>query len=303
MRKKGLDDGVQGNYLLRMTHTKFPSGLSEISSDYDLLLCDVWGVVHNGRAPFDEACEALIRFRGQGGRVVLITNAPVPSFQVMSYAERIGVPSAISDACVSSGDATREILAGWVGRRIYIMGTDNDFEHDNFLYKGLDLEFGDEGSSDAVLCIGMRNPREDHPESYRDELERLAGRELPMICANPDIQVRVGDRLWWCAGALAQIYEELGGEVIYPGKPHEAIYSAAFARANSMGEEITKERTLVIGDSPKTDLEGGRRQGIDALYVGTGLTVHQQGDFADETRAMLNEHAALAKYAMPALTW
>lgn len=286
-----------------MTNTLFPVGLSEIADKYDTILCDVWGVVHNGRAGFDSAIDALVRFRQLGKKVVLITNAPVPSFQVLSYMERIGVSNLISDDCVSSGDATRKLLSTKTENRVFIMGTDNDFEDDNFLHKDLGLTFVDAAESDLILCVGMRNPRSDEPEMYRKELTDLAKRNVPMICANPDIQVRVGDRLWWCAGALAQIYAEQGGSVVYPGKPHDAIYDAAYDRVRAAGGITDKSRVLAIGDGPITDLNGALNQGIDCVYVGTGLDQHGSGAFDEQVERLFDEHNVSASYAMPALTW
>ena len=119
-----------------------------------------------------------------------------------------------------------------------------------------------------------------------------------MLCANPDIRVRIGDRLVWCAGALAAIYEEMGGKVIYPGKPHSAIYKAALARI----DQPDPARTLCIGDSPGTDMKGAQSQGMSGLYVGTGLKVHGT-DFEGEVRELLSSYGVNARYAMPRLAW
>ena len=159
--------------------------------------------------------------------------------------------------------------------------------------------------ADIGLLIGMRDMRADHPEDYRAELAQIAKTRLELVCANPDIQVRIGDKLHWCAGALAQIYEQEGGKVIYPGKPHAPIYDLAFEKLAALGVVIDKTRILAIGDSPKTDMKGAASQGIDSLYVGTGLAEHSRdaNGFAQEVRALLADYAASATYAQPGLAW
>lgn len=283
-----------------MTPPLFPAGLAGIASRYDTILCDVWGVIHNGRAAFTEACEALVKFREGGGRVCLITNAPVPEAQVIRYFDPLGVPRAAFDACVSSGDATRFELAQRPGIRVWRFGADEGWEHDRFLYEGLDLRFEDSAGADLLLCIGLRDQANDQPQDYRDELRRGVERGLPMLCANPDKQVRIGGRLYWCAGALADVYEDLGGTVIYPGKPHAPIYRLALERIAAMGAPA--KNVLCIGDSPATDVRGARGQGFDSLYVGTGLKQHG-ADFEAEVTDLLADYGEEATYAMTGLRW
>lgn len=285
-----------------MTNPNFLTGLSSVAHKYDSILCDVWGVIHNGRHAFDEACKALVAFREQGGRVVLITNAPVPKAQVIRYFEPLGVPGEAFDDCVSSGDATRSELVRHADSKVWRLGADEGWEHDRFLYEGLDIEFTDPDAADLLLCIGLRDQVDDEPEDYREELKVGVDRGIPMLCANPDQKVRIGGKLFWCAGALATIYEDLGGTVIYPGKPHDAIYDAARDRIEAIGGNIDKSRTLAIGDSPATDLRGARLQGMDSFYTGTGLKEHGE-DFETEIIALLTEYGETATYAMPALKW
>ncbi|MEO9971863.1 MAG: TIGR01459 family HAD-type hydrolase [Hyphomonadaceae bacterium] len=281
------------------------ANLQTVASDYDAILCDVWGVIHNGRSAFAPACDALVNFRKLSGRrVVLITNAPVPKAQVLRYFAPLGVPDEAFDDCVSSGDATRALLAKYQGRKIWRIGADEGWEHDRFLYEGLDLHFVDDpAEADLGLIIGLRDQANDHPEAYRDELTDLSKTGLELVCANPDIQVRIGDRLHWCGGALAQIYEQQGGTAIYPGKPHAAIYDLAFAKLESLGGAPDRARVLAIGDGPVTDLKGANREGLDALYVGTGLAAHVDGDFISDARSLLDENTVTARYAQPMLTW
>ena len=285
-----------------MSKPQFPGGLAAIADRYDAILCDVWGVIHNGRYAFDEACEALVRFRDRGGAVCLITNAPVPKAQAIQYFDPIGVPPEAFDDCVTSGDATREMLSQRVGEIFWRLGADSGWEHDRFLYEGLDLQFGDARTSATVLCIGLEDQVNDHPDDYRDRLAEAADRDMQMICANPDIRVRIGEELHWCAGALAKVFEEEGGTVIYPGKPHAPIYQLALTRLADLGIEASPQRTLCIGDSPATDMKGARAHGFDGLYVGTGLKQHGV-DFEQEVMDLLADYQVTANWAMPKLTW
>lgn len=243
-----------------------------------------------------------MRFRDRGGAVCLITNAPVPKEQAIRYFDPLGVPPEAFDDCVTSGDATREVLAQRAGEVFWRMGADSGWEHDKFLYEGLDLQFGEMRNSDTVLCIGLEDQINDHPDDYRDRLAEAADREMEMICANPDIRVRIGEQLHWCAGALAKVFEEEGGKVIYPGKPHDPIYDLALARLSDLGVEASPNRTLCIGDSPATDMQGALNRGCDGLYVGTGLKEHG-ANFEHEVIELLGDYAVTSKWAMPKLTW
>lgn len=283
-----------------MTDLKFPVGLSEISDNYDVILCDVWGVIHNGRAAFEPACAALSQFRATGKPVCLITNAPVPKEQVIRYFEPLGVSPSAFDDCVSSGDATRAELTNWAGKAVWVLGSDGGFEHDRHLYGDIDLTPSDSAGADVLLCIGLRDAVNEEPEQYRTELAPAAERGVPMLCANPDIRVRVGGNLWWCAGALAEIYKELGGTVVYPGKPFAPIYKLALQQLGL--SDVNPERVLCIGDSPATDVRGARLQGFHSLYVGTGLKEHGS-DFEGEVRELLADYQEAANWAMTGLRW
>ena len=286
-----------------MSNIREIRGLSEVAGDYRAILCDVWGVIHNGRRAFDAACDALVRFREGGGKVVLITNAPVPNAQVIRYFQPLGVPEEAYDACVSSGDATRAELLRHRDDRIWLIGADSSFDGDRALWQGLDLNFVETAAAVVILCMGMDDNVNDDPEDYRERIRPGVVAGLTMICANPDIQVRVGDRLVWCAGALARIYEEEGGQVIYPGKPHPVIYRLARDVITEMGVEVADPQLLTIGDGPITDIRGANNEGLDSLYVGSGLAADDSGDFAEMTRARLAEAGVSATYAMPSLCW
>lgn len=279
-------------------------GLREIADRYDAVLCDVWGVIHNGRKAFGSACEALVKYRELGGRVILLTNAPVPKQQVTRYFEPLGVPDEAFDDVVSSGDATRAVLAANSDKVVWRLGADEGWEHDRHLYEGLELAFADDpAKADLGLIIGLRDQESEHPDDYEAELADIAVTGLPLVCANPDIQVRIGDRLHWCGGALARIYEQLGGRVIYPGKPHAPIYELAEQRLAALGAVPPRARILAIGDGPATDIAGANRQGVDALYVGTGLARHDGRDFETAARALLADAGVRARYVQAELAW
>ena len=225
-----------------MSQPSLLSGLSTVASDYDAILCDVWGVIHNGKRAFDTACEALQKFRSHGP-VILVTNAPVPKDRVTRLFPQFGVPMDCFDDVIASGDATRNELKHLAPGPVYTIGLDQDFG----VYAGLPLEFStDPATAKVICCTSLRDYPNGTPEPYRDELKRLAAHHLPMLCANPDVQFRQGDRLIWSAGALAAIYEEEGGKVIRPGKPDAPIYKLALERA----AEITG-RTLVTVAHPR----------------------------------------------------
>ncbi len=280
------------------------AGLSHVAEDYDAILCDVWGVLHDGKRAFASACEALKQFRSARGPVVLITNAPVPKDRVTGMFPRVGVPMDCFDDVVTSGDATQNELKRHAPGPVYPIGLGED----RSVYGGLKLVFtADPAEAKVVCCTSLREYPNGHPESYRPELERLAGRRLPLICANPDVQFRHGDKLIWSAGALAAIYEELGGQVIRPGKPDEPIYRLAMERVDALAKRtVTPARVLGIGDGPATDVRGATGQGMDALFIGGGIHGHimSTGEgFLDTANQVLAKDRAQARYAMPELSW
>ncbi len=217
-----------------MTSTPAPiptlQGLAEVADRYDLILCDVWGVLHDGQTAHGAAGEALIRFRDLPGarprRVVLVSNAPRPGDGVGRILDRFGVPREAYDAILTSGDLTHDLIAARPGARIRHLGPERDLG----IFQGLDLSLVPETEADLVVCTGLFDDRSETPDDYRPELERLAARGLTMICANPDLVVESGNRLIPCAGLLAAAYAEIGGPVVYAGKPHRPVYEAALAK-------------------------------------------------------------------------
>ncbi|GAB4529263.1 MAG: TIGR01459 family HAD-type hydrolase [Parvularculaceae bacterium] len=249
--------------------TRILPRLRDIAEDYDALLCDVWGVIHNGRKAFAEAVEALCAFRQQRGPVILLTNAPRPSAEIPRQLERLGVNAAAYDAIVTSGDATRSEIEARAPGPAYMLGPDRDEP----LLDGLRLDRAPAlGAAKFILCTGLENDETERPEDYRELLSQAQARDLEMVCANPDLVVRRGDRLIPCGGALAQIYERLGGRVVYAGKPHPPIYQQAFDRLGAIaGREIPRRRILALGDGIETDIAGAARQGLDAVFIAAGI--------------------------------
>jgi HAD superfamily hydrolase (TIGR01459 family) len=287
-----------------VTTLKLLEGLGQAAADYDAILCDVWGVVHDGRRAFSGAIDALKRFRETHGPVVLITNAPVPKERVTRLFPNLGVHEDCYDDVVASGDATRNELKRLAPGPVYRIGLREDMG----VYSGLPLQFSDDPTvAKLICCTSLREYPDGAPETYRPELEHLAAHGLPMICANPDIQFRHGDRLIWSAGSLASIYAELGGRVVYPGKPDQPIYRLAMERVDALtGRAVTPERVLCIGDGPATDVLGATRQGMDALFIGGGIHGHAMREgqgFLASAAAVLEAEGVSAKYAMPELGW
>jgi HAD superfamily hydrolase (TIGR01459 family) len=281
------------------------AGLSRLTGDYDVLFCDIWGVIHDGARAFAPACEALARWRETVGPVILISNSPRPFEGVAAQLDQLGAPREAWTAIVTSGDASRALLAERSPGPVYRIGP----QRDDPLFEGLGLIFSDLESAAFVACSGPNDDEVETPEDYRELLTRAVARGLPMICANPDILVQRGPRLIYCAGALAQLYEELGGRVITAGKPHAPIYAMARDAADlGLGRPADARRILVIGDGLATDIAGANRQGLDALFIGSGIHGAQLVDHAGRldlaaAARLLEEKELAASWAMAQLVW
>ena len=246
--------------------------LAPLARRYGVVLCDVWGVLHNGVRAFPEAVAALQEVRAAGQKVVLLTNSPRRREGVAEQLALLGVPADCYDRIVTSGDVTRRLIAEGP-RRIFHLGPD----HDLTLYDGLDVELSEEFEAQGVVCTGMFDDDET-PEDYAPMLERFRSRNLPFICANPDIVVERGDQMVWCAGALARDYAQMGGRTQVAGKPHRPIYEAALAvAAEVVGREVAKSEALAIGDGVLTDVKGAADNGIDVLFVSAGIHASEFG--------------------------
>jgi len=254
--------------------TTFADRFSTLAADYDVVLSDVWGVIHNGVAAFPAACDALSRYRAGGGTVILITNAPRTGEAVARQLDGFGVARAAYDGVVSSGDVTREVVAERRGQSLFHLGPQRDVS----IFSGFDVHFAPVETADYVVCSGLFDDEAETAEDYRDLLGIMRARSLFMVCGNPDMVVERGERLVYCAGAIADLYASLGGEVLYAGKPHRPIYDNALQKAESRrGSPIALPRVLAIGDSLRTDLKGAAALAIDCLFVTAGIHAEELG--------------------------
>ena len=280
--------------------TPLVSEIRALARNYDAFLCDAWGVIHDGVRLFDGAAEALIGLRRERGPVIIVTNAPRPSSVIPAQLDRLGLPRAAYDGVVTSGDATRFLIEQRRGQSAFRIGPAKD----EALYSDLSVRFLPLDRADFIICSGLDDDDRDKPEDYRSLLAEGVGRGLPMICANPDVVVRYGGRLIYCAGALAELYEGLGGEVAYAGKPHAPIYDLCLERiAEIRGEAVARARVLAIGDGLGTDIRGANLEGIDAVLVAGAGGVHEGGFGAAEIDAALNSAGVSAVAVMERLKW
>jgi len=280
------------------------AGLSEISPRYDAVLSDVWGVVHNGVAAHPSAVEALQTYRRNGGRVVLITNAPRPSSAIIPLLDRLGVERAAYDAIVSSGDATRAMLAEYRGKVIHHVGPPTE---DDALYEGFDLTRGSAGQAEVVVVTDLDTDN-DTPDMYNERVTLWLERNLPMIVANPDRVVEHGERLIYCGGALGDLYEARGGMVRMAGKPYRPIYQEALRLAEAaVGRTIPRDRLLAIGDSVRTDAIGAAGFGVDLLFITGSIHAGELDAFGEPDpeaiRRLVEPSGANLAGFMPRLSW
>lgn len=280
------------------------SGLASLSDRYDVLLSDVWGVIHNGRESFPAACEALARWRAERGPVVLISNSPRPSAAVHAQLDELGVPREAWSAFITSGDATRILLGARAPGPVWAIGP----ERDGALYEGLDLKFSEPDDATFVSVTGPYDDEVEGPEDYRARFEGTVARGLPMICANPDIVVQRGDKLIYCGGALAQLYTQMGGQVAMAGKPHRPIYDLCLAEAQLiLGRTLDPARVLCIGDAVATDAKGANDQGLDVLFVASGIhgaeTIGPDGLDPKAVENLLAKDGASATWTIADLVW
>ena len=270
-----------------------------LARDYDVVLSDVWGVVHNGVTAFPEACDALARFRAAGGTVLLITNAPRPAGVIVRLLDKLAVPHAAYDGIVSSGDVTQDVMLERRDQRVFTIGPQRDLP----TFTELGIKFAPAESADYVVCTGLFDDENETPEDYRPLLTQLRARNLFMVCANPDLVVERGERLVYCAGSVADLYGSLGGEVLYAGKPHRPIYETALTKAAAArGETPHLDRVLAIGDSVRTDLAGATAFGIDCLFVTAGIHAEELGGRDTPDARLLQSIFADAKIFPKAVT-
>ena len=248
--------------------------LSEIAYDYDAVFCDLWGCLHNGITAFPEAVEALRGFRADGGKVVLLTNAPRPRADVEKQLVQMNVPDDCWDTIATSGDSARAAMfRGVVGNKVWFMGEDRDltfFEPLKLIDNPVEIEKVPLEEAEGIVCLGAFDAQAD-PAVNRPQFLYAKAKGLKLLCANPDIVVDRGDKREWCAGALAQLYAEMGGESLYFGKPHPPVYDLARRRLSELGTDIPDNRVLAIGDGIVTDIRGALGEDLDSLFITGGL--------------------------------
>jgi HAD superfamily hydrolase (TIGR01459 family) len=280
-----------------MSPPRLISGLSEIASHHDALICDVWGVVHDGQRHHPAAADALYRFKERHGPVVLLTNAPRVPAEVAAQCASYGLPPDCYDAIVSSGGAARDELARRSADHclpLYYIGPDRDLP----MIEGLDVRRASIAEAEVALVIGLRDDMVETPADYDDELAEMKAKSLPMLCANPDLVVHRGERLLYCAGALAANYEQLGGEAIYYGKPHRPVYESALAAAGQ------PKRPLAVGDGLLTDIKGANGAGLEALFIADGVHGEDVEPYtAEHLAALFTRFGAKAGSVTRRLAW
>lgn len=250
--------------------------LADISDGYDAVFCDLWGCLHNGLEPFPEAVKALQDYRARGGKVVLLTNAPRPRASVEKQLEQIGVARDCWDVIATSGDSARSAMfRGVIGDKVWFMGQDYDltfFEPIHLVDDPIQISRVPLEEATGIVCLGPFDAQAD-PAANRPEFLLAKQNGLKLLCANPDIVVDRGDTREWCAGALAKLYTEMGGESLYFGKPHPPVYDLARRRLAALGNDIPDNRILAIGDGIITDIKGALGEDIDSLFVTGGLAM------------------------------
>ncbi len=288
-----------------MTSAAIPilSSIGALAADSDVWIVDIWGVMHNGMRAYAPACDACRRMRARGGTVVLLSNAPRPFTDVMRHLDGLGVPRDAYDLGVTSGDATRGMIADAVrsgpGPAVLHIGP----ERDKGLFEGLDVRMAAADGADLVVCSGLYDDTKETPADYAPLFERLLARGLPMICATAGWVVERGAALIYCAGALAAAYEQAGGKVTYAGKPHLPIYQRTLAEiARVRGGAVARARILAIGDGIDTDLKGAHAAGLASVFIASA--VHAPGGLDARVLGELFASRPFAPVAaLPALAW
>lgn len=280
-------------------------GLAHLAPNYQGIVCDVWGVLHNGVVGYADAGEALRKFRETTGKpVVLLTNAPRPAPHIATMLDKFQIPRDAYDAIVTSGDVTTERLRREVHLPSYFIGPERDIP----MLGDLGITLVGEGDAKLLICTGLFDDDTETPETYRASFERLVAADVPMICANPDVVVERGHRLIFCAGALAQLYAEMGGRTELYGKPYKPVYDVALETLSTLaGTPVVAKDVLAIGDALPTDVRGGWGQGMDVLMVTAGIHAADFGPADEPDPALVAKRLAIegivAKAAIPRLKW
>ncbi|HEX3431823.1 MAG TPA: TIGR01459 family HAD-type hydrolase [Rhizomicrobium sp.] len=278
------------------------AGLREIAQDYDAAFCDVWGVLHDGRSVRTPAVEALRKFRERRGPVILLSNAPRPVSDVEKQFARLGISHDCYDAILTSGVLAHDDLARRShGQRLRLLHIGP--ERDRGVFAGLPIDCVPADRADLVLCTGLFDDDTESPEDYRQMLTDLCTRRFPFLCVNPDIVVQRGGQLVYCAGALARLYEQLGGRTLYYGKPHRPIYDAALKLAVARANRADL-RVLVLGDGLETDVRGANAAGLDAVFIAGGIHGENIRELTEASvEKLCGELGVFALAAIRTLVW
>ncbi len=272
--------------------------IAPLYGEADVWFLDIWGVLHNGVRPFAGAVESCQSFRAKGGKVILVSNSPRPRAGVEKQLDHIGVPKDVYDAVLTSGDVSRVLIAGFEGHPVYHLGPERDIP----VFAGTGVELAPANEAVAIVCTGLFDDETEIPHDYDVRLKAFAKKRLPMICANPDKTVERGGRIIYCAGALAEAYEKLGGNVAYAGKPFAPIYEEAFdIAARLTGAPVEKSRILAIGDGVKTDIGGAISAGVRAVYIASAVHVTKGESIADAAARLFPDPASRPIAVMAAL--
>lgn len=276
------------------------SSIAALADAADVWFMDIWGVLHNGREPFSGAVAACRRFRNQGGTVLLVSNSPRPRAGVVTQLNAIGVDPTAYDDVVTSGDVSRSLIKARAPGPMLHIGPDRDRP----LFDGLGVVLSEIGSAKIAVCSGLYNDETETPADYAALLSTLKRRDVPMICANPDIKVERGDTFIYCGGAIAEAYEKIGGTVAYAGKPFPPIYESAFeAAARIRGAAIDRARVLAVGDGPETDIRGASRAGISSVFISSRVHVASDEELGAAADRIFENFELKPVALMPALAW
>jgi len=291
-----------------MAPVPFIDGLRVLADRYDAFVIDLWGVMHDGITAFPDAVACLEVLKEQGKKTIILSNAPRRAEAVAQRNEELGIRRDLCDVIMSSGEVAWRHLADrsdpWyrqLGHTCYHLGPDRD----HGMRDGLDYDFTEDlQKAEFVLLTGALS-QEDRVEDYDDLLDAAVARRLPMVCANPDLEVIRGGKREICAGAIALSYENKGGEVRYHGKPHQDVYEVCLSALGG----VAPDRVAGIGDSFRTDIAGALASGMGAIFVVGGIHEDELGVYADkqalgeQVTRLGQEAKAVPQAALQRLIW
>ncbi len=262
--------------------------LSEIYSFYDTFVIDLWGVMHNGISLHDKAIEAVDKLLKESKKIVFLSNAPRPSEKVREFLKKLKMEEKYLKNIITSGEAAMHAInENRFGKLFYHLGPSRD---ESIFYKIKDNKTKLE-NSDFILCTGLLDEHEDDLNFYKSFLKNSISKKL--ICTNPDLTVHRGQQEEYCAGSIAQVFESLGGKVVYFGKPYKEIYSLCFNN---------KEKVLAIGDNLRTDIKGANNLNIDSIFISNGVHRYEFKN-QNELKELLEKHKVESNYFQTDLTW